>query len=163
MNLCNSRIPLAIVLSSALAFAVGCDNRNFDNRDGMQSADEHAAQTTPSAGTAPADPMTQGDAMYGDATQAPVMDDAQRRRMDDDGRRSGQPVNDTWITTKVKSSLLADSDVAGLDIEVETVNGVVTLSGQVAEQAQIQHATRIAREIEGVTDVRTTGLVRGTN
>src|SRR5690606_15875348 len=41
--------------------------------------------------------------------------------MDND---SDQPINDTWITTKVKSSLLADSDVAGLDVSVETVNGV---------------------------------------
>ncbi len=141
MNLSNSRIPLAIALSSALAFAVGCDNRNVDNRAGMQSADERAAQTT----------------------QAPVIDDAQRRGMDDDRRRSDQPVNDTWITTKVKSSLLADTDVAGLDIEVETLNGVVTLSGNVDQQSQIEHATRIAREIEGVTDVRTTGLVMGAN
>src|SRR5690606_30303601 len=82
----------------------------------------------------------------------------QSAQMDSD---SDQPINDTWITTKVKSSLLADSDVAGLDVEVETVNGVVTLSGQVDEQAQIDQAARIARDIEGVTDVRTAGLTVG--
>ena len=159
MNISHSRVPLAIALASALAFTVGCNNRNADDR-GAQ---------TPAAGTAPADsmtqtdPMTQGDARYGDATQAPVMGEAQRPGMDGDGRSSDQPVDDTWITTKVKSSLLADTDVAGLDIDVETLNGVVTLSGQVDQQAQIQNATRIAREIEGVTDVRTTGLVVGTN
>ena len=38
---------------------------------------------------------------------------------------------------------------------------MVTLAGQVAEQAQIDEATRLAREIEGVTDVQTTGLVVG--
>ena len=80
-----------------------------------------------------------------------------------DGPDSEQPGTDTWITTKVKSSLLADSDVSGLDIEVETVNGVVTLSGQVDQQMQIDEATRIAREIEGVTDVRTTALTVGAN
>ena len=71
---------------------------------------------------------------------------------------SNQPMSDTWITTKVKSSLLAESDVSGLDINVDTLNGVVTLQGQVDNQGQIDTATRIARDIEGVTDVQTSGL-----
>jgi hyperosmotically inducible protein len=75
-----------------------------------------------------------------------------------DQANSQQPMGDTWITTKVKSSLLADEDVAGLQIDVDTVNGVVTLTGDVASQAQIDEARRIASEIEGVTDVDTTGL-----
>ena len=36
---------------------------------------------------------------------------------------SEQPVGDTWITTKVKASMLANQDVPGLDISVETING----------------------------------------
>lgn len=154
MNASMKRIPLAIAMSSVLAFAVGCtpdrDDQVIDDQAAM-TADERAAQTPPAATTA--DGVTQGDATYG-ATAQDAMDDA---------RDSDQPIDDTWITTKVKSSLLADSDVSGLDIEVETVNGVVTLSGEVAQQAQIEHATRIAREIEGVTDVVTTGLVTGAN
>lgn len=71
---------------------------------------------------------------------------------------SDQPVDDTWITTKVKSSLLADTDVAGLDIDVETVNGVVTLSGDVDNQTQIEEARRIAADIDGVVRVETSGL-----
>lgn len=158
MNSSMTRIPLAIALSSALAFAVGCDTRTTDDRAGMQTADDPAAQTTPPAGTAPADPMAQRDATYGEAAQDRAMADAQDF---DDGRDSDQPINDTWITTKVKTSLLADSDVAGMDIEVETVNGVVTLSGQVEQQAQIDQATSIARDIEGVTEVRTAALTVG--
>jgi hyperosmotically inducible protein len=42
---------------------------------------------------------------------------------------SEQPVTDTWITTKVKSTLLATEGVAGSDINVTTVDGVVTLAG----------------------------------
>ena len=106
----------------------------------------------PPAGT---DPMAQDEATYGEAARDRTMADGEGIG---DGRDSDQPVDDTWITTKVKSSLLADSDVAGLDVEVETLNGVVTLTGQVDEQAQIDHAARIARDIEGVTDVRTSGL-----
>ncbi|WP_407353851.1 BON domain-containing protein [Luteimonas sp. R10] len=71
---------------------------------------------------------------------------------------SDQPVDDTWITTKVKSSLLADTDVAGLDIDVETVNGVVTLSGDVDDRAQIEQARQIAADIDGVVEVDTSGL-----
>ncbi|MBD7988829.1 BON domain-containing protein [Luteimonas sp. Sa2BVA3] len=71
---------------------------------------------------------------------------------------SDQPVDDTWITTKVKASLLADEDVAGLEIDVETVNGVVTLRGDVASQMQVDEAKRIAADIKGVTDVDASGL-----
>ena len=71
---------------------------------------------------------------------------------------SDQPVDDTWITTKVKASLLADEDVAGLQIDVETVNGVVTLRGDVASQMQVDEAKRIAADIKGVTDVDASGL-----
>lgn len=71
---------------------------------------------------------------------------------------SDQPVDDTWITTKVKASLLADEDVAGLEIDVETVNGVVTLRGDVASQMQVDEARRIAADIKGVTDVDASGL-----
>src|SRR5690606_15544843 len=99
--------------------------------------------------TAPAETAATDPAMQGD--DALYSADAGERDAMGDGRNSDQPVDDTWITTKVKSSLLADSDVAGLDINVETVNGVVTLTGEVDQQAQVEHATRIARGIEGVT------------
>ncbi len=139
----QTRLPLAIALTSAMAFAVGCSNSGNEDRTAMQPAEEAPAVTPPPAQPVATDPAMQGsDALHSA-----------------DASRSDQPVDDTWITTKVKSSLLADSDVSGLDINVETVNGVVTLSGQVDQQAQIEHATRIARGIEGVTDVRTTELV----
>lgn len=148
-----TRLPLAIAMSSVLAFAVGCSNdRTADDTAGMQPADP-AAQTTPP-------PATTGATATGDMARTdPAMDNTRTGMTD--GPDSEQPGTDTWITTKVKSSLLADSDVSGLDIGVETVNSVVTLTGQVDSEAQIIEATRIAREIEGVTDVRTTGLTVG--
>lgn len=66
---------------------------------------------------------------------------------------SSQPASDTWITTKVKAELLADTEVSGTAIKVETVNGVVTLSGEVDSQAQIDKAKALARGIKGVTNV----------
>ena len=55
---------------------------------------------------------------------------------------SAQPVDDTWITTKVKSSLLADTAVAGTKIDVDTVNGVVYLTGTASTQDPCARASR---------------------
>lgn len=71
---------------------------------------------------------------------------------------SEQPMGDTWITTKVKAQLLANQDVSGLDISVETVNGVVNLSGDVETQAEADRAVAVAQDIEGVTRVDASGI-----
>ena len=76
---------------------------------------------------------------------------------------SAQPVTDTWITTKVKSSLLADTDVAALKIDVDTVNGVVYLTGTASTAAQVAEAKRLAAEVEGVSKVDASKLVVSTN
>ena len=145
-----TRIPLAIAMSSVLALAVGCSNDRTADDAAMTPATDPAMQTTPPATTP--DTTATGAAR----TDAPM--DGSANGMNT-GMESDQPGSDTWITTKVKSSLLADSDVSGLKIDVETVNGVVTLTGQVEQASQVTEATRIAREIEGVTDVVTTNLV----
>ena len=69
-----------------------------------------------------------------------------------------EAVSDTWITSKVKSSLLADSDVSGLDITVETNKGVVALSGVVTTDAERDKAVGIAKGIKGVKSVSADGL-----
>lgn len=75
------------------------------------------------------------------------------------GQESVQPGSDTWITTKVKAELLATKDVSGMDIKVETVNGVVSLSGTVDTQVEADRAAAVARAIEGVSRVDDSGLV----
>ena len=71
---------------------------------------------------------------------------------------SQQPMGDTWITTKVKAEMLATEDVSGLEVSVETVNGVVHLSGDVDTQAEIDRAVAVAEGIEGVTRVDSSKL-----
>ncbi|MBD9480952.1 BON domain-containing protein [Pseudoxanthomonas sp. PXM02] len=73
-------------------------------------------------------------------------------------KESAQPVDDTWITTKVKADLLASSNVPGTEIKVETVNGVVTLSGTISSQAEKDKALKVARGIKGVKTVESAGL-----
>jgi osmotically-inducible protein OsmY len=61
---------------------------------------------------------------------------------------------DAWVTTKVKMSLLTDADVSALDVNVDTVDGRVTLHGTVGTAAEKAEAEKIARGIEGVREVR---------
>jgi osmotically-inducible protein OsmY len=61
--------------------------------------------------------------------------------------------SDTAITSAVKSKLLANSSTSGMDIHVETNNGVVTLHGTVQSDAEKATAERIARNTKGVKDV----------
>lgn len=62
-------------------------------------------------------------------------------------------IDDTVITTKVKSALLADNEIKGTDINVETNKGEVMLSGFVNNQAQIDKAMKVANAIDGVKKV----------
>jgi len=62
-------------------------------------------------------------------------------------------IDDSIITTKVKAALLADPDVKGTDINVETKKGEVMLSGFVGNQQQIDQAMKIAKAVEGVKKV----------
>lgn len=62
-------------------------------------------------------------------------------------------VADAGITAAVKTRLLADPDVAGLRIDVDTKNKVVTLTGTVKAAAQVAEAEKIARETTGVARV----------
>jgi len=70
------------------------------------------------------------------------------------GRDAGNAVSDAAITTAVKSKMLADTKVGGLKIDVDTSNGVVTLTGDVSSAAEKAEAMRLARETDGVKSVR---------
>jgi hyperosmotically inducible periplasmic protein len=67
--------------------------------------------------------------------------------------KTGQVLSDSEITSAVKTKLLADKTVAGLKIDVDTNDGVVTLTGPVNTAAERHAAVRIARETKGVKSV----------
>ena len=73
---------------------------------------------------------------------------------------SGQYVDDSVITTKVKTALFADPDVRSLDIGVETFKGVVQLSGFVNSAEQARKAVEIAKSVEGVRSVKNSLVVK---
>lgn len=68
-------------------------------------------------------------------------------------RSGGEILDDSAITTKVKSALLAEKDVNSFDIKVKTFKGDVQLSGFVDSQWQIDKAVQLASAVNGVQNV----------
>lgn len=69
-----------------------------------------------------------------------------------------QMVSDTWITTKVKSTFLYSTNVAGNDITVNTIGGIVTLSGKLDSGAEKALAIELAQNIRGVKSIQAKSL-----
>lgn len=67
---------------------------------------------------------------------------------------SGEYVDDTVITTKVKSAIFSEPNLKSAEINVETFKGVVQLSGFVRSQADIDKAIAVARTVNGVKSVK---------
>ena len=68
--------------------------------------------------------------------------------------KTGEVMTDAAITSAVKTKLLGDPDVKGLNIDVDTSNGVVTLTGVVHTAAERTEAIRLARTTKGVKNVK---------
>ena len=73
---------------------------------------------------------------------------------------TGQYVDDSVITTKVKSQLAADDFVKSFQISVETYKGTVQLSGFVDSQAAADKARQIASGVGGVKSVKNNLIVK---
>ena len=88
---------------------------------------------------------------------APERDAAPTTGIDDRAGRMADntmdAASDAGITAKVKTAFLADTAVSGLKIDVDTANGVVTLSGNVKSAAEKAKAVDIASKVENVTRV----------
>lgn len=69
-------------------------------------------------------------------------------------RKFGQVVADATITAKVKTKLLTNGNVSGTDIDVDTENNVVSLTGTVDSEAEKQLVEYIAKNTSGVQSVK---------
>ena len=67
--------------------------------------------------------------------------------------RLEKEISDAWITTKMQSKYYLDDDVKGLQINVTTAGGVVTLTGKVGSAAERQQALSLAKSTDGVKQV----------
>jgi osmotically-inducible protein OsmY len=73
---------------------------------------------------------------------------------------TGEYVDDSVITTKVKSLLAEDDFLKSFQISVETFKGTVQLSGFVASQKAVDKAVEITRSVKGVKSVRNNLIVK---
>lgn len=67
---------------------------------------------------------------------------------------TGQYLDDTAITAKVKAAIFNDASLQSAEINVETFKGVVQLSGFVNSAGDIQHAVQLVQGLSGVRSVR---------
>ena len=75
--------------------------------------------------------------------------------------RAAVVLDDASVTAKVKSALIADPNLKGLSIDVDTSQNVVTLNGTVQTEAARSDAERVAKQVEGVREVKNNLLVKG--
>ena len=74
---------------------------------------------------------------------------------------TGEYIDDTVITTKVKAAVLNEPSLKVAEINVETFKGVVQLSGFVKDAEDVSKAAAVARSVKGVTSVKNSLLVKG--
>jgi len=67
---------------------------------------------------------------------------------------TGEYVDDSYLTTKVKAAILNEPGLKSSEINVETFKGVVQLSGFVNSQSDIDRAVEVARSVKGVKSVK---------
>lgn len=76
-----------------------------------------------------------------------------KQKVENATEKTGQVIDDSAITAKAKLDLAKANDLKSGDISVETVQGRVTLSGNVPSEAESQRAASIVGSVEGVKGV----------
>ncbi|MEO8858532.1 MAG: BON domain-containing protein [Burkholderiaceae bacterium] len=74
-------------------------------------------------------------------------------------KKTERVVSDSWITTKVKSELLANEGTKAFKVSVKTKHGEVALTGKLPTQEGIDQVKGIAEKVKGVKSVDTSGLM----
>ena len=74
-------------------------------------------------------------------------------KLGEQGTKAGVAIDDAEITTKVKAAIFAEPGLKTLQISVDTVKGVVTLSGSVDSRASSDRAKALAGAVAGVNKV----------
>jgi osmotically-inducible protein OsmY len=74
---------------------------------------------------------------------------------------TGEYLDDSWITTRVKAAMFNEPDLKSAEINVETFKGEVQLSGFVSSEKDILKAVSLTRDIKGVKGVKNDMRVKG--
>ena len=141
-------VPLVII---ATAFMYACNQTDNSNTANVNSnANTHVATSTPIPSPTE-NPNTR---------RAPTREEYERdkerysKEAKDTGRKVGTGLNDGWLWVKTRFDLAAVDDLRDSTINVDVDNAVVTLTGTVANQAQVAKADQTAKAVEGVKGVK---------
>jgi osmotically-inducible protein OsmY len=74
-------------------------------------------------------------------------------KMNEESRKAGVAIDDTGITAKIKAAIFAESGLKTMQISVDTVKGVVTLTGSVDSKSHSDMAKALASAVSGVSRV----------
>jgi hyperosmotically inducible protein len=134
----SNTLALVPVLVLAAAVPLACTPE--DRREAEAGAEE-AGRDLEAAGRAAGEELSEA----GEAVE---------RGLERANRQLEPYARDVEITAKVKTKLAADPEINPFRIDVDTVNGRVTLSGTVRTERQREEAETLARGTEGVSEVR---------
>jgi hyperosmotically inducible protein len=153
----TSRKIAALIAGLALtAFAVGCNGDNANNANNTNNANANRAIVNTNTNT---NTNTTANANT-NANKAPTREEVDKNKetygqqAKSSGRKIGTGTSDTWLWVKTKYDLAAADDLRDSTINVDVENGVVTLSGDVANNDQVKKADSIAKSVEGVKSVK---------
>jgi len=149
MNASLRRALLSVSLGTvaSVGLLAGCEQKTT-----TRSPDGTSATTT--TVTNPAPEATAA----AKSTTNEVANDASRA-----ADKVGNVIEDSAITAKVKTALLADPDVKGLMIDVDTKDGVVTLKGTTDKSSNRDRAVAIAKDTSGVKSVDSQLVVKASS
>ncbi len=158
----NTPLLRTATLAAAVALALGlaaCDKN--DDRTAGQKLDSAIAKTEAAAEDAKAkteaaahDASVKTEEMTQEARQK-MQETSQQAKADtrEVTANAKAAVEDAGITARVNAGLAKDSELSALRIDVDTKEGVVTLTGPAKSEQAKERATQIARGVEGVSRV----------
>ena len=151
----RSLLSVSIATIASVGLLAGCEQKTTTRTADGTTTSSTTTTTTPSpevrstANEMKADAKSAGNEMKADVKSA--------------ADKAGNAIEDGAITAKVKTALLADPDVKGLMIDVDTQNGVVTLKGTADKPANRDRAVAIAKDTGGVKSVQDQLVVKASS
>jgi osmotically-inducible protein OsmY len=131
---------LVTVSSLAMLLALGACDRSADSTVGQTPPDTSATSRATEESRDAAARARAGAEKVGEDTKAM-------------GAAAGDKVDDASITAKVNTELATDKDLSAIKIDVDTKDGVVTLTGPAPSESARDRATEIAKNVKGVSSV----------
>ncbi len=166
MRFPSTRFTLALLVA-ALPLA-GCQKTQVDEQ--VQEDASRAAEEAKQAASTAAEETKEAMAKAGEAVEEGMekVGAEAEQAMEKAGAaaetgmaKAAEALDDGAVTASVKAKLIADPEVSALQIDVDTKDGMVTLTGTAATQALKDEAGRLAAGTEGVKDVKNDIQVTG--